>query len=217
MFKKLIDNWKITAPFAVVGAAIVAFLAFGVFGIHTAFIDDVVDEAGPVFDSGASAGTDESTTQVTVSEETLDQIDEVMEDEAIPTEVVMDEENPMPEESAPGEIVTLFDGQFSGLSRYDVEGTVNVLNDGTAQRFLRFEDDFAGNNGPDLNVYLTRADDGIGGDGDWIDLGDLRGNIGSQNYEIPEDVDLSEFDTVVIWCVRFGVGFGEAELMTTSA
>ena len=32
---------------AIVGLAIAAFLAFGVFGIHTAFIDDEVSEANP--------------------------------------------------------------------------------------------------------------------------------------------------------------------------
>jgi hypothetical protein len=48
---------------------------------------------------------------------------------------------------------------------------------------------------------------------DYIDLGDLKGNIGEQNYEIPEGVDLSVYDTVAIWCVRFAVGFGSAELL----
>ena len=83
----------------------------------------------------------------------------------------------------------------------------------------RFEQ-FATDNGPDLNVYLSAADPDAPAsefDDDFIDLGDLKGNIGPQNYEIPEGVDLSHYRTVVIWCVRFGVGFGEAELMTTSA
>jgi hypothetical protein len=48
--------------------------------------------------------------------------------------------------------------------------------------------------------------------GDFVSLGDLKGNIGDQNYEIPTDVDLEEFSTVEIWCERFGVGFGSATL-----
>jgi hypothetical protein len=40
----------------------------------------------------------------------------------------------------------------------------------------------------------------------------LTGNIGSQNYEIPADVDLDIYNTVVIWCVRFGVAFNAADL-----
>ena len=89
-------------------------------------------------------------------------------------------------------------------------GSAVVLTDGDTQRVLRLEEDFATDNGPDLNVYLASSADGFGDE--YIDLGDLKGNIGSQNYDIPADVDLSVYDTVVIWCVRFGVGFGSAEL-----
>ena len=67
-------------------------------------------------------------------------------------------------------------------------------------------------------MYLSTADpDAPAGefDDDFIDLGDLKGNIGPQNYEIPEGVDLSRYKTVVIWCVRFGVAFGAAELMAS--
>ena len=66
-------------------------------------------------------------------------------------------------------------------------------------------------------MYLTRADAGadagaFGVDGDFVDLGRLKGNVGEQNYEIPIDVDLSEFDTVVVWCKRFSVAFTAADL-----
>ena len=105
----------------------------------------------------------------------------------------------------PGEIVTLASGSFSGESRYDITGQALVLNDGSEQRFLRFED-FESDNGPDLKVYLRAAN------GDFVNLGELKGNIGNQNYEIPVDVDLSVFDTVQIWCERFGVEFGNATL-----
>ena len=84
-----------------------------------------------------------------------------------------------------------------------------MLNDGTDQRFLRFEN-FSTDNGPDLRVYLTVSDaNGDSGafDDDFVDLGVLKGNIGDQNYEIPTDVDLSVYDTVVVWCVRFSTPF----------
>jgi len=48
--------------------------------------------------------------------------------------------------------------------------------------------------------------------GAYVDLGDLKGNIGSQNYEIPGEVDTDRFSTAVIWCVRFGVAFGAVEM-----
>ena len=173
--------------------AVAGWLAFGFFGIQAAFIDDEVTEAGPVFDSGVGATTT-ADPDVIGSEE----FDAAMaEAEANPVSV--------DEETMPGEIVTVASGEFSGLSRYTVTGDAVVLNDGTEQRFLRFEN-FESNNGPDLNVYLRAAD------GDFVDLGDLKGNIGDQNYEIPADVDLAVYSTVEIWCVRFGVGFGSARL-----
>ena len=65
-------------------------------------------------------------------------------------------------------------------------------------------------------MYLVASGDAEGDSGsfddDFVDLGDLKGNIGAQNYEIPIDVDLDRYDTVVIWCVRFGVAFGAADL-----
>ena len=48
-------HWKVTVPAAAVLAAVGAWLVFGFFGFHTLFIDDEVDEAGPVFASGAGA------------------------------------------------------------------------------------------------------------------------------------------------------------------
>jgi hypothetical protein len=45
-----------------------------------------------------------------------------------------------------------------------------------------------------------------------ISLGKLKGNKGSQNYAVPADVDPSRFTSVSIWCNRFDVSFGAAEL-----
>ncbi len=104
-------------------------------------------------------------------------------------------------------------GSF-GPRSHPAEGTAVVLTDGT-QTFLRFDDDFATDNGPDLNVYLHTAGPDASVDdlvGDFIDLGDLKGNIGAQNFVIPGDVDLDRYSTVSVWCVRFRVVFGTAEL-----
>ena len=198
----------------VVGLAVLAFLAFGVFGIHTAFTDDVVSEDGPVFTSTAASSFESDE----VPEATVDEMNDFVAETDMPAEVEVSE--PMPDmddgETAEPQIVELVRGSFIDRSHPNV-GTAVVLNDGSEQRFLRFEDDFATDNGPDLNVYLV-ADvtaDGDAGtfDDDFVDLGDLKGNIGAQNYEIPVDVDLDRYNTVVIWCVRFGVAFGAADLV----
>ncbi len=191
----------------------VAFLAFGVFGVHTLFIDDRVDEAGPVFDSGVAAaaapvepvpaGPDEPATT-----SPSDGASEAPEP-ATPTDGPVVTEAPAPQ------VVTLAEGGFVPRGRYSGEGTAVVLNDGSDQRFLRFEN-FSTDNGPDLRVYLTASDaNGDSGafDDDFVDLGVLKGNIGDQNYEIPPEVDLSVYDTVVVWCVRFSTPFTAADLI----
>lgn len=187
-----------------------AWLAFGFFGVQTLFIDDVVDEAGPAFDASPGAretepGGGSTTAQVATA----------------PAPATPDESAPAPtptettemtepvDQSAAPEIVTELTGTFQG-DAHPTAGTANVLGNGTGQRFLRLEN-FETDNGPDLNVYLVNSS--TGDVSDYIDLGDLKGNIGDQNYEIPEGADLSIYDEVVIWCVRFGVGFGDALLM----
>ena len=121
---------------------------------------------------------------------------------------------PPPTTEAEQGVRVAYVGSF-GPRSHPAEGTAVVLTDG-AQTFLRFDDDFATDNGPDLNVYLhTAGPDASVGDlvGDFIDLGDLKGNIGAQNYVVPADIDLDRYNTVSVWCVRFRVVFGTAELV----
>ena len=70
-------------------------------------------------------------------------------------------------------------------------------------------------NGPALHVLLAeaarpanRAEVHQG----YLDLGGLKGNIGSQNYEVPADEDVSKFKSVVIYCLPFHVVFSTATL-----
>ena len=53
-------------------------------------------------------------------------------------------------------------------------------------------------------------------DDDFVDLGKLKGNIGSQNYEVPSGTDLAKYKTVVIWCRRFATAFGASDLTATA-
>ena len=75
---------------------------------------------------------------------------------------------------------------------------------------LRFED-FQVLNGPDLHVYLAPADKigpNIGQDiPGYVDLGKLKGNQGTQNYAIPNNLDVAKFRSVIIWCQPFKVPF----------
>jgi hypothetical protein len=50
-----------------------------------------------------------------------------------------------------------------------------------------------------------------------VDLGPLKGNKGSQNYPLPADLDLTRYRSVTIWCARFHVSFGAADLTPSHA
>ncbi|MEM9034676.1 MAG: DM13 domain-containing protein [Actinomycetota bacterium] len=205
-----------THPYATGGAAVaaiagLAWLAFGFFGIHTAFIDDVVDDEGPIFASGAVAAETAETVVAPAAPETTVVVEGGATDTTDAPATTAAPETTVPAEP---QIITLAEGTFMGSGRYDVEGRAVVLNDGTEQRFLRFED-FNSDNGPDLDVYLSAAPAGSTGSElqeDWILLSELRGNIGDQNYELDPSIDLDRYQTVVIWCTRFSAEFGSAQL-----
>ena len=97
-------------------------------------------------------------------------------------------------------------GDFRGLQGHSASGTAKLLKVGD-KNFVRFEDNFDVTNGPDLFVYL-------GKNGQYdpaANLGNLKGNIGSQNYEIPAGINLVEYDSVWVWCRAFSVAFGSAD------
>lgn len=72
---------------------------------------------------------------------------------------------------------------------------------------------FSSSNGPDVRVYLVGGSVRTGSDvHDHRDLGGLKGNRGDQQYDIPADVDLQRYPTVVIYCRAFAVAFGAATL-----
>jgi hypothetical protein len=90
---------------------------------------------------------------------------------------------------------------------HDAAGEVFVIESEDGSKFLRFEN-FKASNGPDLYVYLATDETAL----DYVSLGKLKGNIGNQNYLIPPGADLSNQDTVLIWCKQFSVLFGSAKL-----
>ena len=122
-------------------------------------------------------------------------------DEALPTAGA---EPPMMKEE-----MTSNSGKFIGVGDgiHDAQGDAMILTLEDGSRYLRFEN-FKSTNGPDLYVYLATDDKAT----DFVNLGRLKANMGNQNYEIPESVDLSNYDNVLIWCKAFSVLFGSAEL-----
>ncbi len=80
------------------------------------------------------------------------------------------------------------------------------LSDGTA--FVRLED-INVQNGPDYVLYLVPGNDRRA-PGAGVELGALKGNQGTQNYAVPEGVDIRAPQTVLIWCRAFAVPVANA-------
>jgi hypothetical protein len=111
----------------------------------------------------------------------------------------------------------LAEGKFIS-HEHTTTGSVKILKYGDGSRILRIEN-LKTSNGPKLEVWLTDAPviEGLDGwrvfdDGKFFNLGALKGNIGSQNYSIPSEINLDDFSSISIWCERFSVSFGAAAL-----
>ena len=118
-------------------------------------------------------------------------------------------------EAAPLTQVVLAQGAFRS-GEHHTEGTARLLRLPDGRQSLRLAD-LRTSNGPVLKVWLTAADvdasNGEINDSAHLDLGGLKGNIGSQNYAVPAGADPSRYRAVVIWCARFHVAFGAAPLV----
>jgi len=89
------------------------------------------------------------------------------------------------------------------------------------ERTVFLESDFEVGPGPAFHVYLVpkasiRSSSDLK-DTMFVDLGGLRAFKGSQRYSIPAGVNPNDYQSVIIWCERFGVLISPADLRTAMA
>ena len=181
---------------------VIAFLAFRP---DKLFVDDVVDESlSDAF--SVSAAADASTTTSTTIASTTTTNSEPSETTTTTQPTTTTTEAP------PSQPTAIATGAFFGID-HDAEGTATVY-ELNGEFVLRFEDDTNIQNGPDLYVYVLPTDSYDKGDplGEFIDLGRIKGNVGGQNYELPEGYDPAVHQYVMVWCLRFAVPFAAAPL-----
>jgi len=134
--------------------------------------------------------------------------DMIMEESAVVITTISEEMDDMVQEDSSEktgpEIIKT--GEFEGLAGHNAQGIAKIIQ-GNDMTFLRFEN-FEVTNGPDLRVYITQDGDIKNG----IHLEKLKGSKGNQNYEL-NDIDIEQYNSVVIYCQPFGVYFAEASLM----
>jgi len=209
-----------------IAVAIVVVLAVGWYLASPLFINRMVSEAFPIEIPTSAQMREMSADEMDAMErQIMDAIPSAEEMDAMPERarerIRKDVERfaaAMPDkhtiEPMPGAPVLLAAGEFRDADRFHKGSGLAKLYDIPAiGRVLRFEE-FRATNGPDLHVLLAAAPLPTNRHdlGEYIDLGSLKGNVGDQNYDIPEDVDVARYASVVIYCKPFHVVFATATL-----
>ena len=135
---------------------------------------------------------------------------------AVPPTAVPPTSTPAPTPSPVPAVVKLKEGEFTDYDRaHRGSGTATVYMGPDGSRVLRLEN-LNVTNGPDLRVIMSPSSNptssGSVKSTGYVELGKLKGNIGNQNYPIPDDVDITKLRSVVIYCDPFNVIFSVAQL-----
>ena len=99
-------------------------------------------------------------------------------------------------------------GSFTGENNHVVKGDYTITKQADGSHIITLEDNFDLDGAPDPSV-------GFGKDGKYSKatyLGNLKSNKGKQSFAIPASVDLSDYNEVYIWCAKFTVSLGKADL-----
>ena len=94
----------------------------------------------------------------------------------------------------------------SGDEAHEAAGSFQIASSEEG-RTLSFSEDFSTRRGPDLFVWLVRGDDLE----NRAVIGRLQSARGAQTYAIPEEVNLEDYDRVLVWCRTFRVLFATGE------
>lgn len=99
-------------------------------------------------------------------------------------------------------------GTFTGASDHVTTGNVSIFKTEDGGALVILDSNFSLDGAPDPRVAL-------GKDGEYAplsDLGILQNLGGAQVYKVPASINVDDFNEVYIWCLKFGVPLGVAEL-----
>lgn len=112
-----------------------------------------------------------------------------------------DEGDEASEPATPAGPVRLGTGTFQGLDNHAGRGTVSLVEQPDGSQVVLFED-FEVERGPDYHVYLVAGQDVFDASAG-VSVGALQGNVGDQQYPVPDELVGEQPLTVLIWCRAF--------------
>jgi hypothetical protein len=133
---------------------------------------------------------------------------------ALPDTVLSEEDQALPSVTA---ATRTQGGAFRRLDALRwATGSVDVYQWPDNRKLVRLEE-FAAARGPDLRVVLSAAPnpqtpEEMQLNNLDLELGPLKGNIGSQQFELPPDIDLTQYASVVIFSPLVNLVFSSAPL-----
>lgn len=109
---------------------------------------------------------------------------------------------------------TVYSGEWTKKS-FKTSGTWEIFTEGD-KTFVKLSDDFRTRNAPDLKIFLSPqaasdATDKNSTDGAVL-VAPLSSNQGGQVYEIPDGVDVSAFQSILIHCEAYSKLWSAADL-----
>lgn len=118
----------------------------------------------------------------------------------------------------------IFSGTFQ-KGEYEAAGTFSIHKDGDTTLVQLSEDFATSRSAPDLYLVIGNSPNPIADkrfpypldESDYVNVAELASASGAQTYELPASLDLSENNSVVIWCKRFNATMSYAPLEAVQA
>ena len=208
--------WQHRLPVALIGIPLLALVGFMAYDLGSPLFTNVTVEEEFPFAFSAIVPLDMSRDDVEQTMFMIAKIDQEAVNEPMPDMAMASptQESVTPlSQAAP---VKLKEGSFRDADSFHKgSGTATIYRGSDGTLLLRLED-FKVTNGPELHVILSphqnpESQKDLKAPG-YVDLGKLKGNIGNQNYPIPDSVDIAALGSVVIYCSPFHVIFSVASL-----
>lgn len=203
--------WRRRKPAAIIATPLLIVFGFLAWGLGSPlFIDETVEEEFPfAYTAVVPEGMEMEDVEMTMA--VVAAMDDEPMMEAMP-EMMMEEDDEEEEKA-----VKLKEGSFRDADSFHRgSGQAIIYRGPDGSHLLRLEN-LDVTNGPRLHVLLAVHPDPMEvsqiKDNGYHDLGRLKGNIGNQNYHIPDDVNVDAQMSVIIYCKPFSVIFSVAPLL----